>query len=384
MKRFSFMVFPTFLFTLFCVGCSYKMERNGDISTSPDLAGSTTLSSSENMEIHTTTLIVEAEDWDGVSPIEKNKFYRFNGIEEARKALADQPDAIERFEQQLAEATQRMELREKRQLLLAREITRAEAIEKSQRLLADRPDVLKKVINLLNEAAFPYLPVQKDLSHKAQRKLKIEFKKSHTELVPEEELRDKKKTIGAESELASIWWEIIPLCFQATDLGTNGWTTYPSAVRMLVVTDGYMACQYSGTIKWPFYQEVVVEPEYDLLFYISFDYYYDPGIEVNVDAGLYEMANGVTMMTQCGIRILDWYTYDPITTYSGTDGQDWSYIQKGDCELDDDIDIYDSLKCLSWVQHNPNPSAGNQQHAGDVDDDGDCDIYDYLAILDLL
>ena len=80
----------------------------------------------------------------------------------------------------------------------------------------------------------------------------------------------------------------------------------------------------------------------------------------------------------------DWISYEVKLVRSDSDRRTWNYIDKGDCELDHDVDIFDMLLILKWIADNPPPSPGNQQHAGDLDDDGDCDIYDLVALLDKL
>lgn len=379
MKRISFFTLPVILFVLFLAGCSDRMAKEGDLSMGPDLAGS---SSSEESNVE--TLVLESEDWDGVSPLENGRFYRIKGIEAIRKALADRPEELKMVEQQLAKAAPRIEYLEKQNTLLSREISRTEVFEKARRLLADMPEVLKQVESLLNDVSFPYKPIRKDPGSQPSRKLKVGIKRSQSGLVPKGEPIGKKKSTISEPTLASEWGDVVAYCKQETTWGTDGWTTYPSPIHMWVCTDGYMACQWAGTIKYPFYHEVTYEPEYTVLYYIPFDYEYNPGLEFGVDAGLYEMLNGVTMGVECGIRILNWETYNLIHLYHDEDSQTWSFIAKGDCELDGDRDINDLLQLLRWYNLTETPSPGNEQYAGDVDDNGTLDGNDVAALINLL
>jgi len=243
------------------------------------------------------------------------------------------------------------------------------------------------VENILSEAKFPYKPALPEQEPQQPRKLKITMKESKTGVFSEENIVDKKKTENSETVLASncagATGNAIALCEHATDQGVNGWTTYPDKIRMMVGMDGYAWCLCTESIKWPYYLEVVTYPEYIVKYTYPFGSTYDYGVEIGVDAGLYDMNNNVTMQTQVGIRVYDWITQQHCLTIGDVESKNWPYVMKGDCDLDGVIDCTsdDLLLFLSFWNNTATPALGDQQYAADVDDNGTIDAYDLLALL---
>ena len=307
----------------FIIGCSDQEKTTILSTTNPEMAAADeTVQDITHQK--TKTIIIEEEYWDGVSPIEKGKWYRFRSIDESKEALKNSPAALKELD---------------------------EFLQTNQKHTS---------------YGFTNIPLR-------TRAVVLDVVDSRIggQTIANIEQEGKKKNFSNSTYLASSW------VYTDASVDFKGYTAYPNPVRAKIETAGVVAWNdiFGYTIHCQYFEWI----NDDLSYY---DEIYSAGWSgqwtIPPYTGEYGFDLKVTARSTISSEPSGWYnTYHEDYTVA--------YSAKGDCDLNHVINIYDLIRMLNHLNGSQPFSVGPGQFAGDVDDDGDCDTGgDLVALLNML